>query len=162
MSKSKKRPGRGSGRNYPASNPLLVLQMLNTPMKKGERAIVANPVRMAYHRMGSGDATNMDFSILGECISVCTMHVKNNNDISFLEICKEAMEAILIIDERKKRTGKYGLCHKSMKAIPEIMDLYEDIIKTYDKREVIELFRKTQSAMQSIQSKSVNGKGENK
>lgn len=153
MSKSKKRLGRGSGRKYLASNPLLVLEMLNKPMKRNELAIVSNPVRMAYHRMGNGDATKTDFTILGECISVCTMHVKNNNDAPFLELCKEAMEAILIIDERQKRTGKYGLCHKSMKAIPEVLDLYEDIIKTYDKREVIALFRKTQSAMQSIKSK---------
>lgn len=122
--KQAKRPPRPHGRNR---NPLLALDR-STPFDEEEFASFSNEVRMAWHRICTGDGATQDFDNLAHAFGTSTVLSEPLGGAA-IEAMQDANAAMRRIRERYLRTGKFGPDADALRSIPVALDLHDEFLR---------------------------------
>ena len=112
------------------ANPHSVWHVLNRtePLREEERVQLTAPVRVSFEKFTAGTATQYDFDTLAAVYNMCMVVAETVND-EFLELTQRAQDSLMDIMARHKRTGRYGLDHASLDVLPDIIDVYEQLLE---------------------------------
>lgn len=76
-----------------------------------------------------GHGTYDLFDCLNMAVSVCTVLAEKGYGKEYLDVCRDAIEAIRRMGQRAVKTGKFGLDGEGYQAIKECLDLHSQQIE---------------------------------
>jgi hypothetical protein len=85
------------------------------------------PPRAAYDAIRVGRAREGDFDTLAAVVNVSLIRCESIGQEG-VDLCTDAQEALLRIKERHQRTGRWGVDHIAIQAIPPVLDLHEQLL----------------------------------
>lgn len=102
------------------------------PFTGGEIAQLAIPMWQAWADMKNGSATDGDFHTLAAVVNVALVRaetVAGDVDELCVAMVKRAQDALMVLDERHKRLGRWGVCYQSLEHIPPALEFYQQVLE---------------------------------
>lgn len=121
---------RAYARKRNTKDPMAVYRVLNRtePLREEEAVQLTAPVRVAFEKFKAGTAAKDDFNTLAAVCNMC-MVIAETVNTEMVELCQRAKDDLIAVAERYKRTGRWGLDHASMASMPDIIDVYEQLLE---------------------------------
>lgn len=113
-----------------AKDPSAIYRLMSKvqPFTPAEQATLSIPPRIAYEAMRTGRGGKDDFDTLAAVINVA-MVCSEPISQELVDLCQQAQNQLLLIRDRFRRTGKWGLDHQDMRALPPVLDLHEQYLQ---------------------------------
>lgn len=112
------------------TDPMAVYRVLNRiePLRPDETVQLTAPVRVAFEKFKAGTAAKDDFNTLAAVCNMC-MVIAESVSTELVALCQRAQDDLMAVAERYKRTGRWGLDHASLGSMPDIIDVYEQLLE---------------------------------
>ena len=92
-----------------------------------EASILAVEVRMAWHKLTTGDGTQDDFDLLANSSNVALIRAEQIDALA-VEVVLRAQAAIIAMKERYQRIGRFGADAVALADVPPMLDFYCDLL----------------------------------
>lgn len=100
--------------------------MLCTPYAKSKSEEIGVQLRMSWQAIIDGRGDDVDFANLASACNIAMIRCESIGQDA-LDLCISARDALLVIFERKHRVGKLGVCAQSLRDIPPMIDIHEQL-----------------------------------
>jgi hypothetical protein len=118
------------------ANPLNVLRV-SAAMPEADVARLDVEARSAWERLRTGVGSEADWSICADVANLCSVR---GSAIApeVLEIAQKAAQSLQAMQDRHDSTGKWGACHLSIAAMPDLLDLHHELLKNSTPRQMMD------------------------
>lgn len=127
--KTKHRKASHAKRKYMAADPLSIYRVMNriTTLTPEEQMEMALPVRTAFESLKKGTGTPDDFEALAVAVNVSLVGGERISPL-VVGVCAQARDGMLRALDRFQRLGKWGFDGPALQVLPEVIDLYEQLL----------------------------------
>jgi hypothetical protein len=95
--------------------------------------------RLAWQKLRTGAGDYSDWDSLADVSNVCSIRAPRiGNGERLISICKKAAESLQAMQDRADKTGKWGACHLSIAAVPELLEFYAELVKNSTPRQMMD------------------------
>jgi hypothetical protein len=108
----------------------------------------------AWQRIKEGYGTLDDWDWLVETCNVMGI-LAEPIGAEVVAVCQAAQDALCTMGERYKRLGRMGACAQSLAAIPQLLELYAQMVVLYTPKQLANAAREADRLMRSGQGKQV-------
>ena len=92
-----------------------------------EAATLSNETRMAWHRLTHGDGSQDDFDLLANSSNVALIRAETLGELA-VETVQRAQAAIVAMQARHQRTGRFGADAAALQDVPPMLDFYDELL----------------------------------
>jgi hypothetical protein len=118
------------------ANPLNVLRV-SAAMPANDVAKLDVEARSAWERLRTGVGTESDWSICADVANLCSVRGSSIAP-EVLEIAQKAAQSLQAMQDRYDSAGKWGACHLSLAAMPDLLDLHHELLKNSTPRQMMD------------------------
>lgn len=111
-----------------------------------EAATLSNETRMAWHRLTHGDGSQDDFDLLVNSSNVALVRAETLGELA-VETVLRAQAAIVAMKDRYQRTGRFGADAAALQDVPDMLDLYDQIVAPGSPQVMTDALRETINRM---------------
>ena len=135
MRKKTKRKAYQPPRSWLA-NPLNILRV-SAAMPEADIARLDVEARSAWERIRTGVGTESDWSVCADVANLCSVR---GSAIApeVLEVAQKAAQSLQVMQDRFDSSGKWGACHLSLAAMPDLLDLHHELLKNSTPRQMMD------------------------
>lgn len=113
------------------------LLTIHRPFSADEAAHIAIGARLAWHKLTTGAGTESEFDILATAANVALIRAESIDAIA-VEVVQRAQAALVRMQERYRRIGKFGPDADALATVPEFLDLYDQIVRLSTPRQLVD------------------------
>jgi hypothetical protein len=100
----------------------------SAPFNEHHFARLSNEVRMAWHRLQSGQAALADCDELVMAVNVIKVLAEGFGPAA-VEVTEHAQAALYEVGQRYNRTGRFGVDADTLKYMPDALDFYDECLR---------------------------------
>jgi hypothetical protein len=93
--------------------------------------------RASWERLRTGVGTESDWNVCADVANLCSVLGKAIAP-KVLEIAQTAAHSLQLMQDRHDSTGKWGACHLSLAAMPDLLDLHHELLKNCTPRQLMD------------------------
>jgi len=110
------------------------------PFDQAERTNLSLPVRMAYEAVKSGRGDENDMDTLAAIVNVSLIRCEQEYP-DYIDVCKEAQQAVMHIKDRYLKSGKLGMSGQDMQDLLPVLDLHEQLIELSTPKQMMDAMK---------------------
>jgi hypothetical protein len=118
------------------ANPLNVLRV-SAPTPGSDVTRLDVEARAAWERLRTGVGSESDWEVCADVANLCSVLGKTIS-LKVLEVAQTAAHSLQVMQDRRDISGKWGACHLSIAAMPELLDLHHEFLKNCTPRQLID------------------------
>lgn len=112
-----------------AQNPLNLLRV-HAPITQEQFNTLDAESRLAWEKLRLGVGGEADWNTLADISNLCGIRAgKIGNGEPLVELCMKAAQSLQAMQDRADKTGKWGACHLSLAAIPDLLDFHSELLR---------------------------------
>ncbi len=92
-----------------------------------EAAKISVDTRMAWHRLTHGEGTEADFDLLANTSNIALVRAEALGELA-VETVLRAQASILQMQDRYRRTGRFGADAQALQTVPNMLDFYDQLL----------------------------------
>ena len=112
------------------ADPSSIYRLMNKiqPFTTDELLRLNMPVRVSFESLRTGKGVDEDFHTLAAAINTALVRSESIDDLC-VQTCQLAQDALMRCIERHHRLGVWGFDAQALQAIPDAIDLHEQILQ---------------------------------
>lgn len=95
-----------------------------------EVGTLSSEVRLAWHHLTHGSGTQQHFQMLAMAMNTCLVRCEAiGNGEAAEEVARRAQAALVAMQARHRRTGRFGPDAQALQDVPYALDLYDELLR---------------------------------
>ena len=116
--------------------------IMNRQFDEEEFARISVDTRMAWHRLTHGEGTEPDFDLIANSSNIALVKAEELGELA-VETVLRAQKAILDMQARYKRTGRFGADSDALAYVPEMLDFYDQLVALSSPKSMVDALEVT-------------------
>lgn len=97
---------------------------------------------LAWEKLRTGVGCESDWNTLADISNLCGVRAeKIGGGQPLVELCQRAALSLQAMQDRAGKTGKWGACHQSIAAIPDLLDFHSELLKNSTPAQMMDALR---------------------
>lgn len=124
--------GQRTDRNHLAEPSSVLTPLLWSTQFTGEEVgTLSTEVRLAWHHLTHGNGTRLHFDVLANAMNTCLVRCEAiGNGEAAEEVARRAQTALVAMQARYQRLGKFGADAQTLQDVPYALDLYDELLRS--------------------------------
>jgi hypothetical protein len=118
------------------ANPLNILRV-SAAMPESDIVRLDVEARTAWERLRTGVGSESDWEACADVANLCSVLGKAISP-KVLEVAQAAAQSLQVMQDRRDSSGKWGACHLSLAAMPDLLDLHHEFLKNCTPRQLMD------------------------
>lgn len=129
-------------RNHVEPSAVLKPVIMSRTFDADEAAKISVDTRMAWHRLTHGEGTEPDFDLLANTSNIALVRAEALGELA-VETVLRAEASILQMQDRYRRTGRFGADAQALQTVPNMLDFYDQLLDHSSPQLILEALEAT-------------------